>query len=42
MKILVHNNIIVQKQEKMKQKVLKNGLTPAEYQRLPGGEVLGT
>jgi hypothetical protein len=26
----------------MKKKVLKKRMTPAEYQRLPGGEVPGT
>jgi hypothetical protein len=39
--ILVHN-IIKLNYSIMKQKVLKKCMTPAEYQRLSGGEVLGT
>ena len=39
--ILVHiiNKL---KDNKMKKKVLKKRMTPAEYHRLSGGEVLGT
>ena len=41
--ISVHNNINKLNNKKMmKQKVLKKRMTPAEYQRLPGGEVPGT
>ena len=40
--VLVQITIFLKNKQMMKMKVLRNRMTPAEYQRLPGGEVPGT